>query len=196
MIIHELHDNQAPLIVIISGGRRSPVLVEAGTNSAVSKESRSAYLDGLRHCGLVAQSPTLSADFIVLTLSQGIFHEHFRGPLTRAVSLLLEQGYSVSLKTLSIRDSDPYEGPPVLLLAAPFGTNPQWIDDTISDLQIMSSGVDGLNEFFETSTAGVDKAAKIVSRIIGGLSTRNPQGTCSPALEGLDGDQKGKKQRL
>lgn len=124
-------------------------------NSTDPKESLSAYLDGLRHCGLVAQSRTLSADFIVLTLSHRIFHEQFRGPLASAVSLLLGQGYSVTLKTLSIRDSDPYD-PPVLLLAAPCGTNPQWIDDTISDLQIMSSGADGPNEFFETPTAGAD----------------------------------------
>lgn len=44
----------------------------------------------------------------------------------------------------------------MLLLAAPCVSNPQWIDDTISDLQIMSSGANGPNGSIETPAIGAD----------------------------------------
>lgn len=155
-MLHDPQDSKAPVIVTISGRRRSLVPAEDGVSNNDPTELLPAYQDGLRHCGLVAQSPTLSPDFIVLTLSHHIFHEEFQGPLASAMRILLGQGYSVTIKTLSVRDSDPYEDQPMLLLAAPCVSNPQWIDDTISDLRIMSSGANGPNGSIETPAIGAE----------------------------------------
>lgn len=109
--------------------------------------------------GIAALLPScrpLSADFIVLTLSHCISHEQFQGPLASTMRILLGQGYSVTIKTLLVRDSDAYEGQPVLLLAAPRVSNPQWIDDTISDLQIMSNSANGPNGSIETPAVGTE----------------------------------------
>lgn len=184
-------------------------------------ELHPACLDKLRHCSLAAQSSTLKANFIILTQPHCILHEQYQGPLASTMGLLLEEGYSVTLQTLSTGNSDLPEGMPVLLLATPYGTNPQWINDALSDHQIMSSVVNeagSVARTFATDT-GVPcsdrgnpqdtasdqstqvshvvarQIATVVSRIIGELSKENQSRACSTA--GCDRYQRSsKKQKL
>lgn len=207
-----------PRIVTISGGRRSFVPTEAGAGGIDPTESLPACLDGLRHCSLVGQSPTLRPDFIILTQPHCILYEQYRTPLASTVSLLLEKGYSITLQTLSVGDSDLR----VFLLAAPCGTNPQWIDEALSDHQIMSRVANKTDEVARTSTTGTEirhsdggnsqdmsldqstqgshvvarQVAIVVSRIIGELSKENQHQACSTTWAGRDGYQRrAKKQK-
>lgn len=87
----------------------------------------------------------------------------------------------------------------MLLLAAPCGTNPQWIDDVLSDHQVMSSVANDADRVARTSATGAEtpcsdhgdmqdmssnqstqgsyavarQIASVVSRIIGELSKEN-----------------------
>ncbi|KAB8213146.1 hypothetical protein BDV33DRAFT_210480, partial [Aspergillus novoparasiticus] len=116
--LSELRNAQTPRIVTISSG-----------DSAVGLASDRERLDPCEMGRLVAQSSVLNADFIVLTLPHSALGGlgNLRDSVTHTVSLLLTAGYSAALRTVS-RDS-------MLLLAAPGRTKPQWIDDTLSELQ-------------------------------------------------------------
>ncbi|THD00320.1 hypothetical protein EYZ11_000213 [Aspergillus tanneri] len=114
-------------------GRAPRIAIISGSSSSTSQQWLDP-LDPLRYCDLVAKSPTLSPDFIVLALPHIILHARFRRSIANTMWNLLRQGYSVSLKPLSLRNSDKEKEQSVLLLAAPSVTNPLWVDDTFSDL--------------------------------------------------------------
>ncbi|RWQ95398.1 hypothetical protein C8Q69DRAFT_383279, partial [Paecilomyces variotii] len=96
-------------------------------------------LSPLQQCELAAQSPGLSPDFIVLMMSRSILTDQSWGSLARTMGLLLEQGYAVALRPVSLPDPGQHGERSVLLLAAPGRTDPQWIDDTLSDLRMVSA---------------------------------------------------------
>lgn len=129
-------ENRAPRIVTISGTGPSPDYVHIHGCDGSSTEQLTDFLAPLQHCSLVARSPTLTPDFIVLTLPHSILRSQFRNLVATTIRSLLGQGYSVALKPLSLGRSDEEDGRYVLLLAAPCGTKPEWIDDTFADLQV------------------------------------------------------------
>lgn len=137
------------------------------------------------------------------------------------MSILLEEGYSVTLRTLSAGNSYLPEGMPVLLLAAPCGTNPQWIDNAFSDHQVMSSVVNEAASVARASATDTEipcsdhsqdmtsdqstqgshvvarQIAAVVSLIIGELSKKNQSRACSTTWAGCDRSQRSsKKQKL
>lgn len=115
-------------------------------------------LSPLQQCELAAQSPGLSPDFIVLTMSRSILTDQLWGSLARTMGLLLEQGYAVALRPVSLPDPGQHGERSVLLLAAPGRTDPQWIDDTLSDLRMVSAS-DELLECAENESGVSDVPA-------------------------------------
>jgi hypothetical protein len=95
-----------------------------------------------RWCCLAAQSSSLNLDFIVLTILQPIANQEFSMLLADTLAVLLEQGYSVTVRSI-VLDYGEEKGQchALLLFAAPYGTIPQWIDETLSDLQL--TGLNG-----------------------------------------------------
>ncbi|THD00173.1 hypothetical protein EYZ11_000364 [Aspergillus tanneri] len=61
----------------------------------------------LQLCGLAAQSPMSSPDFIVLAMSRMILHDQFWGTLASTLSLL-EQRYSVTQRPASLSGPEQY----------------------------------------------------------------------------------------
>ncbi|KAE8310985.1 hypothetical protein BDV41DRAFT_579005 [Aspergillus transmontanensis] len=139
-------ENRAPRIVTISGTGPSPDYVHMHWCDRSSTEQLTDILAPLQHCSLVAQSPTLTPDFIVLTLPHSILRSQFRNLVATTIRSLLGQGYSVTLKPLSLGRSDEEDGQSVLLLATPCGTKPEWIDDTFADLQVSPAAIGSRND--------------------------------------------------
>ncbi|KAK9575937.1 hypothetical protein V6Z93_010218 [Aspergillus fumigatus] len=74
--------------------------------------------------------------------------------LADTVAVLLEQGYSVTVRSIVLDYGEEKEQRHVLLLfAAPCGTIPQWIDETLSDIQLTSlNGSPALDNNVESTT--------------------------------------------
>ncbi|KAF4219065.1 hypothetical protein CNMCM5878_003920 [Aspergillus fumigatiaffinis] len=107
-----------------------------------------------RWCCLAAQSSSLNLDFIVLTTLQPTANQEFSMLLADTVAVLLEQGYSVAVRSIVLDYEEEKEQCLALLLfAAPYGTIPQWIDETLSDLQLTSlNGSPALDNNGESTT--------------------------------------------
>jgi hypothetical protein len=114
------------------------------------------YGSVFRWCCLAAQSPSLNLDFIVLTIRQPTANQEFPMLLADTVAVLLEQGYSVTVRSILLDYGEEKEQCHVLLLfAAPCGTIPQWIDETLSDIQLTSlNGSPALDNNAESTTTG------------------------------------------
>jgi hypothetical protein len=117
-VLSGLSESHTPRIVTISAG-------EPLADPIMNK----GQLDAFTLCGVVAQSSTIQADFIVLILPRSALEtpDSLGSSLTHTVKVLLEAGYCVTLRAMS-QDFG-------LLLAAPGETKPQWIDGTLSELQ-------------------------------------------------------------
>ncbi|KAE8371298.1 hypothetical protein BDV26DRAFT_276413 [Aspergillus bertholletiae] len=137
LVLPDMAGGQAPRIVTING-EDPPVVSRPRTLTPCAvdvADLSGADLTPLQLCELAAQSPVLSPDFIVLAMSRSILDDRLWRSLARTMSLLLEQGYSVTLRRVPLDVLEPYGERSVLLLAAPGRTHPQWIDDALSDLQ-------------------------------------------------------------
>jgi hypothetical protein len=144
-------DHDAARVVIISS--RGVTLALGDEKQGLSEsDAPSVVPDGLESftlCDLAAQSPILSPDFIVL--AQFIPSAQHRmltspaiSPVSNTIRSLLARGYSVTLRSLPNANA---ELTPLVLLAAPGGTNPQWVEDSLSDLQVSRA--------LQTQTAGM-----------------------------------------
>ncbi|KAL4862107.1 hypothetical protein BDV12DRAFT_203355 [Aspergillus spectabilis] len=132
---------EAPRIVVISGGRMSLALGSdmggSGTSHAVNLVAND--LEPFTLCDLVARSPVVSPDFIVLTLFvPSICHRQqpaswLTRPVANTINSLLARGYSINFRSLPHVDSEQMA---LVLLAAPSGTHSQWIDNILSDLHV------------------------------------------------------------
>ncbi|KAH2164954.1 hypothetical protein KXV74_006386, partial [Aspergillus fumigatus] len=112
------------------------------------------YESIFRRCCLAAQTSSLDLDFIVLTILQPNASQEFSMLLADTVAVLLEQGYSVTVRSIVLDYGEEKEQRHVLLLfAAPCGTIPQWIDETLSDIQLTSlNGSPALDNNVESTT--------------------------------------------
>ncbi|TPR10156.1 hypothetical protein CAN33_0055060 [Aspergillus niger] len=131
-------ESDVPRIITIAG-RARPLVTASGALDPWSDEWTSASAGASsvwQSCRQVAQSPVLSPDFIVGAVFGAGPRQSVTPAVGTAVRLLLEVGYSVTLRTVPIGPvAGSASSAALLLLAAPWGTNPQWIDETLADLQ-------------------------------------------------------------
>ncbi|EHA21823.1 hypothetical protein ASPNIDRAFT_184074, partial [Aspergillus niger ATCC 1015] len=129
-------ESDVPRIITIAG-RARPLVTASGALDPWSDEWTSASAGASsvwQSCRQVAQSPVLSPDFIVGAVFGAGPRQSVTPAVGTAVRLLLEVGYSVTLRTVPIGPvAGSASSAALLLLAAPWGTNPQWIDETLAD---------------------------------------------------------------
>lgn len=135
----ETVDDHAPRIMVVSGWAQPPHSTHARQAPVHSPpDPVEAFWDGsysLRLCGLAANSPNMSPDFIALVMSHAHQQHALQGSLAQTVDLLLRSGFSVTLRAFpSLRGPAPSMPPLFLLLAGPHGTPSSWIDHAFADL--------------------------------------------------------------
>ncbi|KAI2839629.1 hypothetical protein CBS11350_7460 [Aspergillus niger] len=147
----ELGSSSNPRIGIFSIWKEPQVTPSPGPDAPNLLED---YETIFRWCRLTAQSSSLNFDFIVLTSFQPTADKVFSTLLADTVAVLLEQGYSVTVRSIVLDYREEKKESHVLLLfAAPCGTIPQWIDETLSDLQLTSlDGSSVLGNNMESTT--------------------------------------------
>lgn len=121
-------------IVTISSGTAAPMM--SPQNWAESQAPRlQDCLDCLYQCRLMAQGSKFKPDFISLTTHWAVCHESSFDALTDTIITLTEQSYSVHMKLIPYMSNISQEEQTIFfLLAAPFCTNPQWLDNIFSDI--------------------------------------------------------------
>ncbi|KAB8227538.1 uncharacterized protein BDW43DRAFT_316712 [Aspergillus alliaceus] len=178
LVLPDMAGGQAPRIVTINGEGPSVVSPSRTLASCAVDvvDLSQADLTPLQLCELAAQSPVLSPDFIVLTMSRSILDDQRWGSLASTMSLLLEQGYSVTLRRVPLDAPEPYRERSVLLLAAPGRTHPQWIDNAISDLQMAPTPDEVLAGHIGTVSSGSGQPCPSSSALADGSDCRGIQG--------------------
>jgi hypothetical protein len=141
-------------IGIISSWKEPQVLPFTESPKPDASNLLEDYETIFRWCCLAAQSSSLNLDFIVLTILQPTANQEFSMLLADTLAVLLEQGYSVTVRSLVLDYGEEKGQCHVLLLfAAPYGTTPQWIDETLSDLQLTGlNGSAALDNTAESTT--------------------------------------------
>ncbi|KAL4961378.1 uncharacterized protein BDV14DRAFT_203829 [Aspergillus stella-maris] len=142
-MLSDLGDHEAPRVVIISSRERMLAL-EQSSSDTDTEDVVSNSLESSRLCVLAAESPILSPDFIVLALlipsaQPTQLTSSIISPFSSTIKSLLARGYSVTLRSLPNANAEQTY---LVLLAAPLGTNPQWIEDSLSDLQVSRASSD------------------------------------------------------
>jgi hypothetical protein len=141
-------------IGIISNWKEPQVLPVTKSPEPEASNLLENYGTIFRWCCLAAQSSSLNLDFIILTILQPTANQEFSMLLADTVAVLLEQGYSVTVRSIVLDSGGGKEQRHVLLLfAAPCGTIPQWIDETLSDIQLTTlNGSPALDNNAESTT--------------------------------------------
>jgi hypothetical protein len=150
-----LGGSSEPHIGIISSWKNLQVHPSTQSPEPDASNLLEDYGKVFRWCCLAAQSSSLNLDFIVLTILQPTANQEFSILLADTVTVLLEQGYSVTVRSIVLDYGAEKEQCHVLLLfAAPCGTIPQWIDETLSDIKLTTlNGSPALDNNAESTTA-------------------------------------------
>lgn len=146
---------EIPKIVLVSGRNRNFGFPSEENKADLHRD----FTLPLRNLTMVLEVNTSRPDFLVLTMPSAVLHEELIGEYMKAVLAILEQGYSVHMKKISVNDHNiPQNRTVMLLVAAPPCTGPQWnepllssdptrqtlkVRDVISDISFRNPRADG-----------------------------------------------------
>ncbi|EED22724.1 hypothetical protein TSTA_062120 [Talaromyces stipitatus ATCC 10500] len=126
---------------ILNPRMSSIAIISSAIPTKPGDSSANSLASAMDTCRRVAQH-TNRTDFILLAIHYASWVECASSSLKDVISCLLEAQYSVHVRLHTVSAGLPEDSPALFVLAAPFCTNPQYLDDILGDINHARMGAE------------------------------------------------------